>query len=103
MFKKPQPIDDQRCMGIQGLLPFIDSVAVDRHLSDFAGQTAAIDGYFWLRARSSHLLHSCTHLTHHAARSTPLTSASPRSLSAQTRVPNAARWKWHAALRARAL
>ena len=58
-------------MGIQGLLPFIDSVAVDRHLSDFAGQTAAIDGYFWLRARSSHLLHSCTHLTHHAARRSP--------------------------------
>ena len=35
-------------MGIQGLLPFIESVAVDVHLSAFSGQTAAIDGYWWL-------------------------------------------------------
>ena len=45
-------------MGIQGLLPFIDSVGVDRHLSDFAGKVAAIDGYFWLRARHSRRLHA---------------------------------------------
>ena len=35
-------------MGIQGLLPFVDAVGVDTHLSDFAGRTAAIDGYCWL-------------------------------------------------------
>lgn len=35
-------------MGISQLLPFIDSVAVDRHLRDFYGTTCAIDGYYWL-------------------------------------------------------
>ena len=36
-------------MGIHALLPFVDATAgSDVHLSDFAGQTAAIDGYYWL-------------------------------------------------------
>ena len=37
-------------MGIANLLPFVDSVATDVHLHDFAGMTATIDGYYWLRA-----------------------------------------------------
>ena len=35
-------------MGIQGLLPFVDSIGEDAHLSRFRGQRVAIDGYFWL-------------------------------------------------------
>ena len=38
-------------MGISSLLPFVDGAATDAHLSDFAGQTAAVDGYAWLRAQ----------------------------------------------------
>ena len=35
-------------MGISQLLPFIDSIAEEKHLRDFSGQTAAVDGYAWL-------------------------------------------------------
>ena len=50
-------------MGIQGLLPFVDGGAVDKHLSDFSGQTAAIDGYCWLRERARMPCY-CHGLTH---------------------------------------
>lgn len=35
-------------MGISGLLPLLKSIQVHRHLSDFAGQTLAVDAYVWL-------------------------------------------------------
>ncbi|KAI9464763.1 hypothetical protein F5148DRAFT_1209497 [Russula earlei] len=35
-------------MGIQGLLPFLKSIQNQRHLSELAGQTLAVDGYVWL-------------------------------------------------------
>ncbi|KAI0266510.1 PIN domain-like protein [Gloeopeniophorella convolvens] len=35
-------------MGIQGLLPFLKSIQTQRHLSEFSGQTLAVDGYVWL-------------------------------------------------------
>ncbi|KAI0066883.1 PIN domain-like protein [Artomyces pyxidatus] len=35
-------------MGISGLLPLLKSIQVQKHLSDFSGQTLAIDGYVWL-------------------------------------------------------
>ncbi|OJA20216.1 hypothetical protein AZE42_02134, partial [Rhizopogon vesiculosus] len=35
-------------MGITGLLPLLKSIQVHRHLSDFAGQTLAVDAYVWL-------------------------------------------------------
>ena len=45
-------------MGIANLLPFVDSVGTDVHLHDFAGMTAAIDGYYWLRTLPPH--RACT-------------------------------------------
>ncbi|OAX41626.1 PIN domain-like protein [Rhizopogon vinicolor AM-OR11-026] len=35
-------------MGITGLLPLLKSIQVHRHLSDFGGQTLAVDAYVWL-------------------------------------------------------
>ena len=35
-------------MGITGLLPVLKSIQTTRKLSDFAGQTIAVDGYVWL-------------------------------------------------------
>ncbi|KAH7886997.1 exodeoxyribonuclease 1 [Phlebopus sp. FC_14] len=35
-------------MGISGLLPLLKSIQINQHLSDFAGQTLAVDAYVWL-------------------------------------------------------
>ncbi|KAL5484762.1 hypothetical protein ACEPAI_7404 [Sanghuangporus weigelae] len=35
-------------MGIQGLLPLLKPIQRQRHLSEFAGQTLAVDAYVWL-------------------------------------------------------
>jgi exonuclease-1 len=35
-------------MGISGLLPLLKSIQRQRHLSEFAGQTVAVDAYVWL-------------------------------------------------------
>jgi exonuclease 1 len=35
-------------MGISGLLPALKSIQKQRHLSEFAGHTIAVDGYVWL-------------------------------------------------------
>lgn len=35
-------------MGISGLLPALKSIQVTRHLSEFSGQTLAVDAYVWL-------------------------------------------------------
>ncbi|CAD7958550.1 unnamed protein product [Amoebophrya sp. A120] len=35
-------------MGIKGLLPLLHSVQEDKHIREFEGQTAGIDGYVWL-------------------------------------------------------
>ncbi|OSX60823.1 hypothetical protein POSPLADRAFT_1147031 [Postia placenta MAD-698-R-SB12] len=35
-------------MGISGLLPLLKDIQVNRPLSDFAGQTIAVDAYVWL-------------------------------------------------------
>ncbi|KAH7907943.1 PIN domain-like protein [Hygrophoropsis aurantiaca] len=35
-------------MGISGLLPLLKSIQVDKHLSEFSGQTLAVDAYVWL-------------------------------------------------------
>ncbi|KAL1672994.1 PIN domain-like protein [Schizophyllum commune] len=35
-------------MGITGLVPVLKSIQTTRKLSDFAGQTIAVDGYIWL-------------------------------------------------------
>ena len=35
-------------MGIQGLLPLLKSIQNPKHISDYNGQTLAIDGYCWL-------------------------------------------------------
>jgi exonuclease-1 len=35
-------------MGISGLLPLLKSIQRPRHLSEFAGQTVAVDAYVWL-------------------------------------------------------
>lgn len=35
-------------MGISGLLPLLKEVQVTRHVSDFKGQSLAVDGYVWL-------------------------------------------------------
>lgn len=35
-------------MGIQGLLPLLKPIQTQRHLSEFAGQTLAVDAYVWL-------------------------------------------------------
>ena len=35
-------------MGIQGLLKAVESVTVDKSLSDFTGSRVAVDGYVWL-------------------------------------------------------
>jgi exonuclease-1 len=35
-------------MGISGLLPLLKSIQKPVHLSEYAGQTLAIDGYCWL-------------------------------------------------------
>ncbi|KIJ62167.1 hypothetical protein HYDPIDRAFT_94973 [Hydnomerulius pinastri MD-312] len=39
-------------MGISGLLPLLKSIQVNKHLSDFAGQTLAVDAYVWLHRGS---------------------------------------------------
>jgi exonuclease-1 len=39
-------------MGIQGLLPFLDSAAEEVHISRFSGSRCAIDGYAWLHRGS---------------------------------------------------
>jgi exonuclease-1 len=35
-------------MGIQGLLIALKSIQTTKHLSEFAGQTVAVDAYVWL-------------------------------------------------------
>lgn len=35
-------------MGISGLLPALKSIQTTKHLSEFAGQTLAVDAYVWL-------------------------------------------------------
>ena len=35
-------------MGIKGLLPLLKSIHEQVHLSEFSGQTLAVDGYCWL-------------------------------------------------------
>ncbi|CAL1699692.1 unnamed protein product [Somion occarium] len=35
-------------MGISGLLPLLKPIQVQRHLSEYAGQTIAVDAYVWL-------------------------------------------------------
>ncbi|KAJ7781295.1 PIN domain-like protein [Mycena metata] len=35
-------------MGISGLLPGLRSISTQKHLSEFAGQTLAVDAYVWL-------------------------------------------------------
>ncbi|EIW78627.1 PIN domain-like protein [Coniophora puteana RWD-64-598 SS2] len=35
-------------MGISGLLPLLKSIQVQKHLSEFEGQTLAVDAYVWL-------------------------------------------------------
>ncbi|KAH7923456.1 PIN domain-like protein [Leucogyrophana mollusca] len=35
-------------MGISGLLPLLKSIQVNKHLSEFSGQTLAVDAYVWL-------------------------------------------------------
>ncbi|OBZ67329.1 Exodeoxyribonuclease 1 [Grifola frondosa] len=35
-------------MGISGLLPLLKDIQVNKHLSEFRGQTMAVDGYVWL-------------------------------------------------------
>jgi exonuclease 1 len=35
-------------MGISGLLPLLKPIQVNKHLSEFSGQTLAIDAYVWL-------------------------------------------------------
>lgn len=35
-------------MGISGLLPLLKDIQVTRPLSEFAGQTIAVDAYVWL-------------------------------------------------------
>lgn len=35
-------------MGISGLLPLLKPIQRQRHLSEFAGQTFAVDAYVWL-------------------------------------------------------
>ncbi|KAI0763467.1 PIN domain-like protein [Trametes elegans] len=35
-------------MGISGLLPFLKDIQTNKHLSEFRGQTLAVDGYVWL-------------------------------------------------------
>ncbi|KAJ7665982.1 PIN domain-like protein [Mycena polygramma] len=35
-------------MGISGLLPALKSISTQKHLSEFAGQTLAVDAYVWL-------------------------------------------------------
>ncbi|KIY48791.1 PIN domain-like protein [Fistulina hepatica ATCC 64428] len=35
-------------MGISGLLPALKSIQITKHLSEFAGETVAVDGYVWL-------------------------------------------------------
>lgn len=35
-------------MGISGLLPLLKSIQRQRHLSEFGGQTVAVDAYVWL-------------------------------------------------------
>ena len=35
-------------MGISGLLPLLKSIHKNKHLSEFAGKTVAVDAYVWL-------------------------------------------------------
>ncbi|EGO03709.1 hypothetical protein SERLA73DRAFT_101960 [Serpula lacrymans var. lacrymans S7.3] len=35
-------------MGISGLLPSLKSIQINKHLSEFSGQTLAVDAYVWL-------------------------------------------------------
>ncbi|PSS36962.1 hypothetical protein PHLCEN_2v1178 [Hermanssonia centrifuga] len=35
-------------MGISGLLPLLKPIQVDKHLSEYSGQTIAVDAYVWL-------------------------------------------------------
>jgi exonuclease-1 len=35
-------------MGISGLLPLLKLIHRQRHLSEFAGETVAVDAYVWL-------------------------------------------------------
>ncbi len=35
-------------MGISGLLPLLKDIHNSKHLSEFRGQTLAVDGYVWL-------------------------------------------------------
>lgn len=35
-------------MGISGLLPLLKPIQVNKHLSEYSGQTIAVDAYVWL-------------------------------------------------------
>ena len=35
-------------MGISGLLPLLKPIQVNKHLSEYQGQTIAVDAYVWL-------------------------------------------------------
>ena len=39
-------------MGISGLLPLLKPIHVNRHLSEYSGQTIAVDAYVWLHRGS---------------------------------------------------
>ncbi|KAH9852283.1 PIN domain-like protein [Lenzites betulinus] len=39
-------------MGISGLLPLLKDIQTNKHLSEFRGQTLAVDGYVWLHRGS---------------------------------------------------
>ncbi|KAI0828680.1 PIN domain-like protein [Trametes gibbosa] len=39
-------------MGISGLLPLLKDIQANKHLSEFRGQTLAVDGYVWLHRGS---------------------------------------------------
>jgi len=45
---------DSQAMGIQGLLPQLKSITVEKHVADFKGQTVAVDAFCWLH-RSAYL------------------------------------------------
>ena len=42
-------------MGITGLLPLLKPIQVQRHLSEYSGQTIAVDAYVWLHRG----IHTC--------------------------------------------
>lgn len=50
-FSPEDHLDDpppRPAMGISGLLPLLKSIHKNKHLSEFAGKTVAVDAYVWL-------------------------------------------------------